>query len=456
MSKAEENTTRLMQEYEHRQDLWRAMAIRWSRNAVDADDIVAEAVTRIIEAFERGTPYPDNMNAYALRTIHNVFVSSVTSSRARRSIISDDAVTVAIEESSDAQRGGAREESMLGETELMRRALGRLPKNYRELLWLTEVEGYTPTELARQWPRQSANAITLGKSRARKALRLAYLMESLHPAATQTCGTFDEDLAASATGTLSPRARRRLDRHLVSCASCQERGSELLSLTGSLSGSMSGLLIPAMVELVVTGHLSPARSARLGGRQVSLLCLGAAATAAVVFALLGVGPASMGLAPEVGESGPARPDLGAAAAVVPSTTESASTPTPRGPAPSAEPTPNADPEPSLDPGTETKPIVFGLESADLSAGTVRITLPDLDAPQTVTVSTPEGIAFLGVEGWTCDGSSCTATESTTSCLLRFEITQATSGTLGIVVTADLAANVRGYGAMTVPVSVHPL
>ena len=116
----------------------------------------------------------------------------------------------------------------LDEVAILRVAFESLPAHQRELLWRTEVDEVSPTELAER-NGSTPHAMAMMAMRARRALGSAYLdqhmvAERAHHDLDAACRDARPHLAAYVRGTLGIRRRRRVEAHLEDCAAVR-RGS---------------------------------------------------------------------------------------------------------------------------------------------------------------------------------------------------------------------------------------
>jgi hypothetical protein len=106
------------------------------------------------------------------------------------------------------------------------RAFRQLPDRWRDVLWMTEVEGAGPAEIA---PRLglTPNAVAVLAHRAREGLRRLYLQQHVAVADQPDCRWTGERLGGHVRGRLAPRDSSRLRGHLAWCAGCRKRLDEL-------------------------------------------------------------------------------------------------------------------------------------------------------------------------------------------------------------------------------------
>jgi len=145
------------------------MARRAARNIVrdthTADDLVQETFYLVLRAVRSGRGPRDSFAGYVLATVkHLAYRYCKTESR---TVVNDDPAmwerfgdTVSVQLPAQAERATA--------------AWASLPPRWRSILWLVEVDRYSPAELAADMA-LTPNAVSSLASRARQALRTAYL-----------------------------------------------------------------------------------------------------------------------------------------------------------------------------------------------------------------------------------------------------------------------------------------
>ena len=146
----------------------RTTALQVAAVPSDADDLVSEAFTKILDVLRRGGGPDRAFRAYLLTTIRNLAAAS--NAKSRRTFLAAD-----LEEFCDPLDPVPCTDPAVDELERARvsEAFARLPKRWRQVLWSVEVENQTPSELSRRYnlSRNSAAALVY---RARKGLRQAY------------------------------------------------------------------------------------------------------------------------------------------------------------------------------------------------------------------------------------------------------------------------------------------
>lgn len=144
----------------------RWVAQRWTTSPHDVDDLVAESFARVLRALPRLDPQRVAFRPYLLACVRNA-AHDWARRPGRLEFRSD------VPEPPPA--GDVQEASLPGcETLFMGDALDTLPRRWRDILWLTAVEGRTPTEIARATG-STPGTIAAVAYRARHRLRTAYL-----------------------------------------------------------------------------------------------------------------------------------------------------------------------------------------------------------------------------------------------------------------------------------------
>ncbi|HEU0214808.1 MAG TPA: sigma-70 family RNA polymerase sigma factor [Jiangellaceae bacterium] len=337
--------------YRRHADDARRVARLVSDNSDEADDISAEAFTRVLAALQSGGG-PDGELAPYLRTVVRRLAFDRYRASRRDGTPADPAL---LEELPEPDDPAAR----VTDRDLVRRAFETLPDRWQRVLWHTEIEGRSPAELASTLG-STPNAVAALAYRAREGLRQAYLSVHLSSAIPDECRPYVPKLAAYVRGTLTPSDDQWVSDHLDQCQHCRERHDELLLLVSDLRGVLwPALLAPAVAVgggvaaagvAATAGAVSPdptaagavapvsgrlARRAsrnprpRSAGRLIAAAA-SVAAVAAVVAAAIAIGSSET----------PAREEPAASATSEHSTP--APSPTPR----STSPTPTATPSPT--------------------------------------------------------------------------------------------------------------
>ncbi|MDR6572776.1 RNA polymerase sigma factor (sigma-70 family) [Curtobacterium sp. 320] len=232
------------------------MAALWSRHhraavrhatglvgSSDAEDVVSEAFTNVIDAIERGAGPDELFRPYLYTVIRNV-----ANTEFRRRARHTDA-DVDFDAFEDSGTDAATEMARAADRTALGRAFSTLPERWQSVLWYTEVEGLRPRHVAPLVDLQPGAVSSLA-FRARRALRAAWVQEHL-----ATDGLPDEcrrrlaAFGAYEAGTLTARDRRQLEAHIRDCVHCPP----VLEDTRRLAGRIAAALLPPVVGLGI-GH----------------------------------------------------------------------------------------------------------------------------------------------------------------------------------------------------------
>ncbi|MGH8840375.1 MAG: sigma-70 family RNA polymerase sigma factor, partial [Jiangellaceae bacterium] len=200
----------------------------------EADDVVSEAFTRVLDRLQRGGGPDEELTPYLRTVVRRLAIDRYRASR-RDGIPADPALLEVIPESDDPMVRAT-------DRELVRKAFDTLPDRWQRVLWHTEIEGRSPASLAASLG-STPNAVAALAYRAREGLRQAYLSVHLSSAVPEECKPYVPKLAAYVRGTLPPAEDRWVAAHLQQCAHCRERRDEVIVLVSDLRG----VLWPALL-----------------------------------------------------------------------------------------------------------------------------------------------------------------------------------------------------------------
>jgi len=335
-------------------------ARHWARTEASAQDLRAEAFTRVLYAIRNGNGPTEAFRPYLLTTMRHVARDWAESDK-RVNLVADLADLEAPEPAADPVIA-ALERSLAGQAFMV------LPEQWQTVLWHTEVEGEGPAQLAPVLGLE-ASAVAALAYRAREGLKQAYLQAHITEIASESCRPHAEKLGKHVRRKLGARDKGKVENHLRHCAEC----AGLFAMLKYINDHIAVLIGPAVVGgavavkgllLVAAGAVSGAAATGGAGSAGSagavhgsgLLARGAAkarnagprqqvvaavATAAVIagiaFALTGGHPAE-----------PPKPRPKPAAA------PPASSPAPPPPSPGPSPSPSASPSHPAPPPTPTK------------------------------------------------------------------------------------------------------
>ncbi|WP_328340563.1 sigma-70 family RNA polymerase sigma factor [Streptomyces violaceus] len=278
------------------------------RDAHTPDDLTAEVFARMLQAVRGGSGPQHAVRAYLLTSVRRVAASWTRSAR-REQLVDDFAVFAAqsahgpdVSDGDTLELGADVRAMHQAERSMAMRAFRSLPERWQAVLWHTEVEDESPSEVATLFG-LDANGTRVLASRAREGLKQAYLQA--HVSATladdEECARYADQLGTYARGRLRTRAERGLRKHLDECAKCRLAASQIAEVAGG---------IPAVVPVAVLGWFGAAGYAKAAG----LIAGGAgAAGAAGAAATAGGGSAGAAAGAGAGSSGGAGSGGGAAA-----------------------------------------------------------------------------------------------------------------------------------------------
>ncbi|WP_406008121.1 sigma-70 family RNA polymerase sigma factor [Streptomyces sp. NBC_00637] len=407
--------------YRRHADAVRRYARTCCRDAYTADDLTAEVFARMLQAVRGGSGPEYAVRAYLLTCVRRV-AAGWTQTAKREQLVDDFAVfATQSARSGEGAGGGTVSDGSFGaglelgadvramheaEQSMAMQAFRSLPERWQAVLWHTEVEDESPSEVAMLFG-LDANGTRVLASRAREGLKQAYLQA--HVSATLTsdeeCAGYADQLGTYARRRLRTRAERGLRKHLEECAKCRLAALQIEEVAGS---------IPAVVPLAVIGWFGAAGYAKAvalitggagagaagvagaaaaasgssggagtGGGALASEGLGAPVKAGIAAGVVAVAAAAVALALVGGQGGPAaqRPEAAAPPASAPAPVarpeEPTPTPTPtkeRGPQPAAivpadAPTParavesTPAPEPTPTPSPTPTPVATATPTA---------------------------------------------------------------------------------------------
>jgi RNA polymerase sigma factor (sigma-70 family) len=222
-----------------------------------ADDIVAEAFTRVLSAIRAGGGPGLAFRAYLLTAVRNTANDWLRASR-RTTAVGD------VEHDLDEQklpeenlglarlsRGPEAEAEARAEARLVAQAFAKLPTRWRAVLWELEVEAKAPAAIAPMFG-LSANGVSALAVRAREGLRQAYLAEHVGANIPAACKAYAEALSADTRGRLSRRRQSAVHDHLAQCDSCHSLAGELTELNSRLGAILTPVALAA--ALGAGGH----------------------------------------------------------------------------------------------------------------------------------------------------------------------------------------------------------
>lgn len=323
-------------------------ARHWARTEAAAEDLRAEAFTRVLHAIRNGNGPTESFRPYLLTTMRHVARDWAEGDR--RLLLVPDLVDIEAPEPEVDPVIAALERSLAGQ------AFMTLPERWQAVLWHTEVEGEGPAQLAPKLGMEPAAVAALAY-RAREGLKQAYLQAHITEIGKERCRPYAEKLGAAARNKLGPRENAKVRAHLRTCVEC----TGLLAMLKYINAHIGVLVAPAAVGTAVatktlltiaagagssataahagmfTRGLSKARHASPRQQAVAVAAAAAVVAGALAFALAG------GNAPAPPKPTPRKSAIAAA---------------PSNAAPAPIVLPSASPSPSPSPSASPSPIVI--------------------------------------------------------------------------------------------------
>ncbi|MFE1299013.1 sigma-70 family RNA polymerase sigma factor [Streptomyces sp. NPDC058731] len=286
--------------YRRHADAVRRYARTCCRDAHTADDLTAEVFARVLQAVRGGSGPEYAVRAYLLTSVRRVAAQWIKS--AKREQLVDDFAVFAQQASRTAELSddtgslgsfgaglelGADVRAMHeAEQSMAMQAFRSLPERWQAVLWHTEVEDESPSQVAVLFG-LDANGTRVLASRAREGLKQAYLQAHVSTALAgdEECARYADQLGGYARGKLRTRAERGLRKHLEECAKCRLAASQIEEVAGG---------IPAVVPVAVIGWFGAAGYAKALGLVAGGAGAGAAGAAGAAAAASGSSSGSAG------------------------------------------------------------------------------------------------------------------------------------------------------------------
>jgi RNA polymerase sigma factor (sigma-70 family) len=252
--------------YERHQPAARGIACQLTRSPADADDLVAEAFAKVFGILQSGRGPDSAFRAYLLTTLRHVLYERVR--RDRRIELSDDMAR--------HDEGVPWTDPVEAELEssLVVRAFSHLPERWRTVLWYSEVEQQSATEIGVRLGLRPNAAAALAY-RAREGLRQAYLQAHVAGSHDENCRAAVERLGGWTRRKLSAGDSTLVEQHLAGCGSCQRLAAEVQDVNSGIRGVLTWLVVGGGAA---AEHLpSVVQGSTLGGAASGAAVLGAAA-----------------------------------------------------------------------------------------------------------------------------------------------------------------------------------
>ncbi|MFE3173543.1 sigma-70 family RNA polymerase sigma factor [Amycolatopsis sp. NPDC059090] len=381
--------------YERHSGAAHNLARQLARSSSEADDLVSEAFSKVLDTL-RGGKGPDSaFRAYLLTALRHTAYDKTR--RDRRIDLNEDMSDVG-GTAGEALTVPFSDTAVAGlERTMAAKAFARLPERWQAVLWHTEIEQQSPAEVAPLLG-LTANGVSALAYRAREGLRQAYLQVHLQENGADRCRATAERLGAWTRDGLSKRERSQVENHLDECDECRMLAAELADVNGSLR---------AIIAPIVLGGAALGYLATIGAAKASAATAGAAAVSAGAAAAGGAkaGAAAAASAPRqfagVAMSGAAMVAAVAVALAAGGGTQTipaaqqAPAPPAAAPAPAPAPAPKpappaAPPAPQAPPPAQPAPPAVPPPAAPPAAPPAQPPAPNPAAPPQLSAAMPPG------------------------------------------------------------------
>ena len=403
----------------------RNLARHLARSGAEADDLVSDAFAKVLDTVRAGGGPESAFRAYLLTALRHTAYDKTR--RDRKLKLADDVEAVSgVEKVTTVPFHDPAVATL--ERSLATRAFASLPERWQTVLWQTEIEGQSASELAKLLG-LTANGASALAYRAREGLKTAYLQAHLADNPTDRCRATVAKLAAWTRGGLTKRETAQVEAHLDECGRCRAMAAELADVNGTLRAVVAPLVLGVGVSgyLAVSAGTAEASAAVVGAGAVAgptttsaqWLGVAASATAVVAAVVLGLNTGQQPVVPTVEAQPPAttadRPtsvvisgtsSVPVTGSDAPSTTATTATTAPADPGdrsstsaqPGATSTTTSVPRPPGQPLSPVVPTGFAMSTGgppvDLPV-TIRNTGATPLAPPTLVLALPEGVQVVG-------------------------------------------------------------
>ena len=212
----------------------RGLARSLARDHAEADDLVSESFTKILQILRDGGGPDTAFRPYLYTTLRRV---AYDRTRANQRVQPTDNLA--------AYDPGVPfvDPALAGlEKSIVAKAFASLPERWQAVLWHTEVEGLTPAQVGPLLG-LTANGVSALAYRAREGLRQSYLQQHLAGPVSMECREVHPLLGAYARGGLSKREQSQVDDHLEHCAKCRALVLELTDVSHGMRAVIAPIIL---------------------------------------------------------------------------------------------------------------------------------------------------------------------------------------------------------------------
>jgi RNA polymerase sigma factor (sigma-70 family) len=252
--------------YERHTTAARNLARQLARSGAEADDLVSEAFAKVLDTLRAGKGPDTAFRAYLLTTLRHTAYDKTR--KDKRIALTEDMTDVggAVGEALTVQFSDTAVARL--ERTMAARAFAKLPMRWQAVLWHTEIEQQTPTEVAPLLG-LTANGVSALAYRAREGLRQAYLQVHLAETSAEHCRATAERLGAWTRDGLSKRAGAQVATHLDRCGRCRALAAELADVNRGLRLIVAPMIFggePVVVTLKLPTGVTAVPAGGGGGR----------------------------------------------------------------------------------------------------------------------------------------------------------------------------------------------
>ncbi|GAB4086626.1 hypothetical protein GCM10028784_32560 [Myceligenerans cantabricum] len=282
----------------------------------DAEDVVADAFSKLYEMLRRGAGPDSGFRTYLYTVVrHRAYDVSRGASRMRPT--EDEEIEAAL-----GRVASSEDPALEGfERSVVSRAYFALPERWREVLWYCLVDDLKPAQVAPVLG-LTANGVSALLYRAKDALRDGYLQQHLTHAPSDTCRVVNPHLGGYVRDSLSQREKTRIESHLATCGTCSALVLELADVAhgmkcvvaplvlGAAGLALVGSAIPLGASLAAAVKAASASAGSTAGASAG----GGAASGAAAGASTGVGTTSVAAGTSTAAAGATAATAGASGA----------------------------------------------------------------------------------------------------------------------------------------------
>lgn len=207
----------------------RNLARQLSRSTIEADDLVAEAFSKVLHILCAGGGPDSALRPYLLAALRHTAYD--TTRKDRKTQLSGSITSVVDHALARVPFNDTVINSL--ERTFAAKAFARLPERWQAVLWKTEVDGKSPADIAPEFG-LTANGVSALAYRAREGLRQAYLQVHLTDSHPKLCQPSVERLGAWTRDGLHAREASQVEAHLAHCRSCSALAEELAEINSAL------------------------------------------------------------------------------------------------------------------------------------------------------------------------------------------------------------------------------